>query len=360
MATRHHLVPQFYLRNFADSSGRLTLVSRDDPSRAHRTSVRKAAAETGFYRIEPEDLEREEDRATFDPESVEAGLSGLETAMAPVIRKLAEGRWDTFGQEDWYRLIQFTAVQTVRGHRWRDDFAALATQAARIHVLEHLDERQVRARLAEQGEPSSPADVAFFIEGLTTTRFPRLVPPQAVLVQESLKMALGNPETEELGLGQFLATKRLELIPTERTAVLTGDEPVCWWSPGSAPIGYATAQVVWLPISPRLIVQFREPDFDLGRHGFPGSGSHENGDELANEVNRLVAAQAERWIIHHPEDKPLAHVVLPPREYWGDELVATREKDGTRRELYLHRRLRRKSRLTDPWPKGSQKPGSKQ
>jgi hypothetical protein len=340
MAARHHTVPQFYLRNFGDASGQVILVSRDDLARSYRNSVHNAAAETGFYRIEREDLAREEDRAAFDPESIEAALSSLETAIAPAIRTLVEGRFGAFDDEDWYRLVQFTAVQTVRGHRWRNDFAALVTQSARTHVLGNLDEEKARSWLTERGRLSEPADVDAFLEEFASSRFPRVVPPQAVLVQESLKMALGNPETDDRGLGQYLAGKKLELILPKSAPVLTSDEPVCWWSPGDGPVGYATAQVVWVPLSPRLIVQFREPAFDVAAHGLPDTRSRDSHDEMVGFVNHVVASQAERWIICHPDDVPLADMVLPPREMWGDELVAVREDGRTRRELYIHRRLR--------------------
>ena len=55
-------------------------------------------------------------------------------------------------------------------------------------------------------------------------------------------------------------------------------------------------------------------------------------------MNRLVASQAERWIIHHPGDSPLAEMALPPREIWGDELVLVDQQGETRREVYVHRR----------------------
>ncbi|MDH6180763.1 hypothetical protein M2152_000945 [Microbacteriaceae bacterium SG_E_30_P1] len=334
MAARHHTVPRFYLRNFADISGHLALVSRDVPSRPLRVSVGNVAVETGFYRIEPEDLAREEDRARFDPEGVEAALSGLEAAIAPAIRSLVESGFDPSDHEVWYRLVQFAALQTVRGNRWRNDFAALATQSVRASLLGDLDEERVRSFLVGRGLPNGPGDVVAFVERLASSKFPAVVPPQAVLVQESLRMALGDPEGEEMGLGQFLAGKEIELIVANRAAVLTSDEPVCWWSPGNRPIGYATAQVVWVPLSPRLIVQFRDPAFDISAHGAP----IEDPDKTVRMVNRLVASQAERWIIHHPEDVPLADLDLPPREVWGDEVLAVRDEDDVRRELRIHRR----------------------
>lgn len=339
VSPRHHTVPQLYLRNFADASEQVMLVSRDELSLAHRSAINRAIAEVGFYRIETEALAREEDKIRFDPEDVEAALSELESAMAPTIQKLVEGRFAAVDENDWYRLIQFTALQTVRGHRWRNDVIALITQSVRTRVLSDLDEEKARASLARQGKPSTAADVATFIEDLASSRFPRVVPPQAVLVQESLKAALGDPETDDLGLAQYLVQKRVEVIVPKSATVLTSDEPVCWWSPGNAPVGYATARIVWLPLSPRLIIQFREPTFDMAAHGLPDLRSGEGHDELVAFVNRVVASQAERWIVHHPDDAPIVGTVLPAREAWGDELVAVREDATTRCELYVHRRL---------------------
>ncbi|WP_169748256.1 DUF4238 domain-containing protein [Microbacterium azadirachtae] len=339
VSPRHHTVPQLYLRNFADASGQVMLVSRDEPSLAHRSAINKAIAEVGFYRIETEALAREEDKSGFDPEGVEAELSKLESSMAPTIQKLVERRFAAIDDNDWYRLIQFTALQTVRGHRWRSDVIALITQSVRTQVLDGLDEEKAHAALALQGKPSTAADAAAFVEDLASSRFPRVVPPQAVLVQESLKMALGDPETDNRGLAQYLVGKKIEAVLPKSATVLTSDEPVCWWSPGDGPVGYATAQVVWLPLSPRLIVQFREPTFDMAAHGLPDLRSGEANDELVAFVNRVVASQAERWIVHHPDDAPIMGMVLPAREVWGDELVAVREDVATRHELYAHRRL---------------------
>lgn len=115
-------------------------------------------------------------------------------------------------------------------------------------------------------------------------------------------MGIGNPETENGGLGQYLAGKHIDLIRATNATVLTSDEPVCWWSPESDEAPYALAQVIWVPLSPALVVQFREPGFDLEAHGWPGRSSAASQDETVSMVNAVVAAQAERWVIHHPDD----------------------------------------------------------
>lgn len=334
MTPRHHTVPQMYLRNFADSSNQVMLVSRDDQRLAHRSTVKNAIAEVGFYRIESTDLAREEDRASFDPEGIEQGLSQIESAAAPTLEEIVREGMVNFDDWNWYRLFQFIAVQTARGRRWREDVSALLTQSVRVEYLSELANGGARDELVSQRKAPAPADVSAYLVAATRSNFPRVIPPQAVLVQESLRMALGTDGPGDIGLVRFLAGRRVRVVRPAETAVLTSDEPVCWWSPGDSPVGYATAQVVWLPLSPRLIVQLCAPEFDEVGHGFT------NDEEIARFANAQVADHAERWIIHHPSDSPLDGLDLPPREVWGDELVGIEEDGETRREVWVHRRLR--------------------
>lgn len=340
MSARHHLVPQFYLRNFADESDQVLLINRDDFTQVHRSAVKNAAVEVGFYRIETEELRREEDRATHDPEVIETHLSGLESRMAPAVAQLVSTRsLDGFTMEDWYHLLQFVSLQSVRGNRWRNDLQTLLDHSVRLEILSGMDDAKVRDWLESIGEPHGAEDVASFRDQLFNGPFPKVVPPQAVLVQESLKMALGNPDTDDAGLGQYLAPKTLSLIRPDRVAVLTGDEPVCWWSHGDAPVGFATAQVVWVPLARNLILQFGEPTVALTDLGLPDISTPGAHDQMALFVNELVASQAERWIVHHPDDQPLQGLSVPPRNVWRDQLIDVTEEDGLRREVYVHRRL---------------------
>lgn len=105
MSARHHLVPQFYLRHFANQGQQVTLVDRDQPDRVIVTAVRKACAEVGFYRIETEVLAREEDRRTHDPEVVEHHLSQFERAAAPAVYKMLRTGLADISRDDWYHLI---------------------------------------------------------------------------------------------------------------------------------------------------------------------------------------------------------------------------------------------------------------
>ncbi|WP_157951488.1 DUF4238 domain-containing protein [Rhodococcus opacus] len=333
MSAKHHLVPQFYLRNFANRRNQVVLVDRDDPSRAFRRSVRNACAEVGFYRIEVDDLDREEDRATHDPELVENLLNGFETSAAPAIYKLVNGYRDFCSQHDWYHLINYIALQTVRGVRWREDVNASASHELRMHLAESLSNDEIRGWLVEEGRPARNKDIAGFRRDLLSERGPRVEAPQAVLIQEGLRMALSD-------IAERLADRmHWEFIEPKRVPMLTADEPVCWWAPGDGPVGFGNAKVVWLPLSRGLILQLRDADETNETLGLPTQQSDDGPDELASIVNREVAAQAERWILHHPDDEPLHQVDIPPRTVWRTEVIDVRQEGNVVRERYVHRRL---------------------
>lgn len=86
---RHHLVPQFLLRNFANKREELRAWPRDDLTSGHPISVNRACNEIGFYRIEVDDLEPWA-RGGHDPEQVEKVLSALEGDAAAVVAQLIE------------------------------------------------------------------------------------------------------------------------------------------------------------------------------------------------------------------------------------------------------------------------------
>lgn len=333
MSARHHLVPQFYLRNFADDNQQLALVDRDQPDRVIRSAVRKACSEVGFYRIETEVLAREEDRVGHDPEVVEYHLSQFERAAAPAIYKLIRTGLADLTKKDWYHLINHIALQTVRGHRWREDFNAAATHQMRVHLAQTVTDDEIRARLRECDRPITAEEVSEFRVELLGPNGPRLVAPEAVMIQESIKLALN-------GLGERLADgMQWTLVRSDAVPVLTSDEPVCWWSPGDGPVGYATANVVWLPLSPWLILQLRDCELDHEALGLPSTDSATGRNELVRLVNGHVGGQAHRWIIHHPQDDPLDGLQMAPRTKWGHQLVSLTSDESTRRELWFHRRL---------------------
>jgi len=327
---RHHTVPQVYLRAFADSARRVRVIARDDPARSQVTSVRNACVEVGFYRVDPTAFEIPTDRTPPDPEAFEAHLSAFESRAASGLNKLSRSGMSGITKEDWYHLINFIALQTVRGNRFRQDLDAVVNRALATYLGQVATDDHIWSWLEQHGEASDESAVAAFRHRLLGDGRPRLVPPQEFYVQESMKVALTS-------LSGRLATGWRWSVIESREPVLTSDEPVCWWGPGDEPIGFATAPVVWLPLGPRRILQLMAEDEMPTSLGLPGDSS-DGRDQLVRRVNVLVAEQSHRWIVHHPADLPLEGVTLGPRTEWAEELVDVIESGEERRELWIHRR----------------------
>jgi Protein of unknown function (DUF4238) len=160
---RHHIVPQLLLRRFADTDERIAMVARENPSGVVHTKVRTAAAEVGFYRIPAEDL-AEYARDGHDPELAERALADLESAAAPVIEGVLEGRLH-IGEDERYRLSQFAALQLARGWRFRDEIQALITWHARQQLRTTVTPDRVRDHLLSAGAPAAEQDVREFLDG---------------------------------------------------------------------------------------------------------------------------------------------------------------------------------------------------
>lgn len=335
MTPRHHLVPQMYLKNFADAKSRVALVDRDDPTRRIVTTVRNACAEVGFYRIDPESIDASAaDDVVIHPELIEQQLSRFETAARPGLFQLVRTRSkDALTRDDWYHLVNFIALQSVRGRRWRDDFDSVATHATRMHLAESVSDEKIRDWLKDAGERYGKAEVREFRRRMLGDGGPRVIAPRTVHVFEGIKLAF------DIIAPRLADRMDWQVIEASSATVLTGDEPVCWWAPGDSPVGYVNARAIWMPLSKDLILELIDADTDRAGLGLPDLQTPSGRDEMVALVNREVAGQAERWIVHHPETDPVEGLDIPGRTRWGSELVDVRRDGTTVTELTVHRRL---------------------
>lgn len=122
VAKRHHTVPQFYLRGFSEASQVGTVRLPGD--RRFLQSIRKAAAETGFYNVEGH---------PDGPDVFEKILSEIEGEAAAVLLKIEQGSWP-LDQRDRDCLAYYIAVQAVRGPEQRRNMEFVAAQFARLEV----------------------------------------------------------------------------------------------------------------------------------------------------------------------------------------------------------------------------------
>lgn len=315
---RHHVVPQLMLRRFADPSGRIVMADRDPPHRKVRTTVRTAAAENGFYKIDTDDVAPSH-RHGHDPELVEKALSGVEGDAAGPLADLIEGRFPSL--EDRYRIAMLVALQAVRGQGFRDEMERLATLTAKTHLGATVTDDTIRQWLADQDSPAGPDHVASFRDEMLRDDGWSLEMSHAFAVQESLRFGIDVIQPR-------LYFAAWEIWTFGSDVLLTCDAPVAPWSPprpNGLPVGIADAQHVYLPLDRKTVLVVTDRPQDTVADRAVAQTSH----ALASRVNRAVASGAHRWIYHHPDDRPLDGLRIGPRQAWTTENVSSHHDGGT-------------------------------
>jgi hypothetical protein len=163
-----------YLRLYADASKKLTMVARDDLTRAHTVTVNNACNEAGYYRIPAEDIEPYA-RAGHDPDALEKVLATVEGTTVPVIDKLiatntAPSLDDLSTREgleapwDRYQLALFVALQMTRTWAFRRDLKELVDYSVQKRKEQFTTDDRIAKHLARLGKPIRPQDIETFRE----------------------------------------------------------------------------------------------------------------------------------------------------------------------------------------------------
>lgn len=297
------------LRRFADASKRIVMVSRDDPSRQPVvTSIKNAAAETGFYRIDTADV-AESHRGGHDPELVERALAGIEGTAGPLLAALAAGTLPSF--EDRFRISLFIALQHVRGPGFRADMNRLGTLEARALLRQTMTVERATAFLRARGEPASPADAQARIDSALSENGPTLVMSQPHAVQEALRHGIEVVQP-------LVYFRAWEVWRFPGPVLLTSDAPVAVWSPPAddgLPVGIANAAETYLPLDRQTVLVVTDKHVDA-----TPDRTVDADPDRAVRVNTAVATNAHRWVFHHPDDTALDGIVLPPPGRWEREI----------------------------------------
>jgi hypothetical protein len=310
----HHIVPKMMLRRFAHNDKRLRVVLREDPSKTFNQSVDKAAAEIGFYHVPLESIDPEV-RDTYDPEGIEEAFSKLETVTSPIFSALTKGGMPRTDKER-YHLALFVALQHTRGWRFRKSLVEIVNYSAR-HRFDPED-RDLQARFKEQlgshGKPNDLEKVKDLIRECRDAPW-KLSAPKQNLIKYSLSQA---DDMARSPMGRSLRIFRFEDTP-----LLTSDDAVGLWSPDSSEprsAGWANARGVFMAFDRYAALGYMSTGKD--RTGF-------SNQFWARHINLSIADRAERFIYHHPDDNPLADIILPsPAKLETVYDTATHLEDG--------------------------------
>jgi hypothetical protein len=317
MRPNHHLVPRMYLRHFADASGKLTVVARQPPHASHISTVKNACNEVGFYELPAEELDESDPLADgWDPEAVEKFLSQVEGDAAPVIDALVAGRFP-LSPADRHAMALFVALQITRGWSYRIRAQRAMDLLGPDLIAINTREEVIRERLAAEGRSASRRAIKNAQRRLA--ELPTITLPQGYLVATAVGHAMKTCRP-------LIENRPWRLLQFDEGSLVTSDQPVGLWTPGSQKsVGLATAQMIYMPLNRNtaLAAATSGPDkISLA------------GPTRARQINESVARHAHRWIFHHPADKPLSELDLPPIEEITSEVVTqVEEPDGTTHEL---------------------------
>jgi hypothetical protein len=337
-ARRHHIVPAFYLKHWAD--GGKIRVTNIDEAKSWVTTPKNAALETDFYRVESPDLDPQE----VPPLLFETALSKFEQWGAEFITAAIDDP-DKPGREDEMRVrfSLYMAMQYVRGRHFRAVARASATDFLKLKYGE-LTDKGVRYVLQEKGlEPSQEniAKVRRFADDLNSGDL-TLGPDKASLIGISGRMV------DKIGVYLFDRGWHIYQVPR---ILLTCDEPLV---PIPGPPhsrtergGLADAGVVLFPLTPSLLLAM----FD-GVHAQPQKPYGLNYGDIA-DINREIACAAYTYAFERPNRNVAAALKLPKAAEPISRAVAAPD-DGAAEGRFLIRRHRPNrwagTTPSPPWP----------
>jgi hypothetical protein len=287
---RHHLVPQFLLKRFAERE-RLAMVKRDDvTSTPVITTPKNAAVQTDFYAVVSADGTRSVAIETF--------LSAVEAQAAAAISRMDSG--PPLDREDRASIARFVAFQVARGRDKRDTIRKIL-----LHAL----------KLAEEGPPADQVRATLRAE---TGREP--TDREVERARKDAGVRYSNPNPREVD--KFAHTRHLQVmmavadnfVPAllARTwrvvqfatpALLTGDAPVVSATRRPLPAGIGNAEWVFFPFDPTHVLV-------LAMKSGP-EGAIVGTPEVADYINAHIAARCHKWIYHRPNHFPLARIAVP-------------------------------------------------
>ena len=303
-------------------STRYRVTSRE----SHRTSARKIARETDFYRIESEDIDADK----IPPLLFETLLGEIEGHAVEAIDVLLEHGFDGFERDPslggWLTL--FMAFQLTRGNRYRQEHLAVVN-AGMLEIYGHVADEGIAARIEESGEEPTPEKVVehrAFIEGWKRGEY-FVAPQDAELIGTGASMA--GEIAPMIGQRQWaLYRAPVDLITCDEPVVAVGGPEISRRTLG----GIGTAGVLLFPLEPRTLLAMFHPWVELSDVGELLALTYDE----TGEINLEIATSGHRWLIERPHTTQTRVIPLPiPRTAFALEELPT--SDPLRTLIHTYR-----------------------
>lgn len=283
-----HLVPEFYLRNFGNDLGQVSVKSAIGVS---KSNVRSALIIQDFY------------SDSIDKKSFEAHLQITESRTAPVIKKIISSGARSLNEIDSLQIFEFACSSYLRSFRSRNLTSNLA------EIMKRTDFLEVRNQL--DGTMSAKHRGSLDQNDRVVTDFQHSDPsndldPQIMSMHfESYKHAL-------LRAKHTFDEFELNLIDFNRKRLITCDSPTVLFSDSGRTSSFDNAEQIYLPLSPKVALFYF-------RRGSKSADKIWVASTVLQELfNDSIALNARYGLVSHPED---------------DVLIRTRQINSNRLEL---------------------------
>jgi hypothetical protein len=252
---RHHTVPQFYLRSFADDRGRVRVVARDG-SADFITSTANAFVERDYYTVAS--VHAEDDHGL-----IEGLYAEVEGQVAPVLEKLRDDEFPLDGQ-DRADFAAFLSLQVTRGREFRQMVGRVTEQLGRVMMETAAtapDEYWAREHEEWEKTREDPEPPPY----LTAEQRNMLTDADAFDISPSREhvVEISFVAVEEMSF--LLMSMTWKLLRFDRPCLFSSEHPLSYWRKRSSAdrflgIGPANADEVRFPLSPTRALVLVPPE----------------------------------------------------------------------------------------------------
>lgn len=283
IGSRHHLLPKFYMTNFANHKGKVGTINRTNGEVRLNSSPNNILIQRDFYTFL--NLEMESDG------SVEVLISQIEGLACDVIRRrLTVFQRFPMDNDDSWALSYFAALQLLRGRRMRRTIEILGDFYAKTKLV-GVNESNAREFLLDAGLDASEEEVAKLIEFKTHLPEIYITPTTNDHIQFIL-MSISP-------WASMFRNRPISLVKFDLPILVTSDEPFLFYHEDSyRKNGIAIADEILFPIDPKNLLVFGKMGTNDSRYIQCPSRKFDS-----KEFNKAMFENSHEMVIFNPDFK---------------------------------------------------------